>query len=193
MVQRLAAAGGAERFVRRFAPAVLLLITLASMPCLSVRAAEALETLVVSGDWTAEEQQSATAADEDVCIAFTADANTGFGLRATSDDFEISYSQNNWALPANVTGNLVIAVGPYRSVFPVTGNTSDTAVATVSAGMLHRLIAATEKAVVMTVQAGTAPPQKISLHGSNRATTSFLRCAARVEAAGRDDWIKLTP
>jgi len=156
------------------------------------RADEAVHTLVVSGDWVAKEQQDPAAAMQNVCIAFTAAADNGFGLRATADDFELRYSDNSWVLPANVSGNLVIDIGRYHSVFAVTGNTRNTAIATITPARLHILIAAMERAGSMTVTAGVAAPQRISLRGSNRATTAFLSCAASVGATGQDDWIRLS-
>jgi hypothetical protein len=168
----------------------------AAAPCAQAHAAgagPAVRTLVVSGDWIAKVRQAPTVDGRDVCIAFTAATNTGFGLRASADDFEIRYSQDNWVLPANVAGSLVIDVGRYHSVLTLTGNTSDTAIAAVSRSQLHGMIAAMEKASWMTVTAGIAPPQRVSLRGSNRATDAFLSCVDGIGASGQDDWIDPLP
>ncbi len=153
----------------------------------------ALRTLVVSGDWIAKERHAPITGGREVCIAFTGTAANGFGLRASPDDFEVRYSQGNWALPADVAGSLVIDVGRYRSVLTLTGNTSDTAIAAVSREQLHGMIAAMEKASWMTVTPGIAPAQRISLRGSNRATTAFMKCVGGIGASGQDDWIDPLP
>jgi hypothetical protein len=153
----------------------------------------AVRTLVVSGDWIAKERQAPTIDGRDVCIAFTAAANSGFGLRASTADIEVRYSQGNWVLPPDVAGSLVIDVGRYHTVLTLTGNTSDTAIAAVSRDQLHDMIAAMEKASWMTVTAGVAPPRRVSLRGSNRATTAFMSCISGIGASGQDDWIDPLP
>lgn len=147
------------------------------------RADQQLRTLVVSGDWTATEQQDAGGAARDVCVAFTAGSDEGFGLRASTADIEVRYSQGNWVLPDNVKGSLAIDVGAFHSILPVTANTRDTAIAAITDGQLRGMIAAMESARSMSVTAGYAAPETVSLHGSNRATDAFLSCARRIGAA----------
>ncbi len=164
---------------------VAIALFLAALPAVGVRPARAdqqLRTLVVSGDWTATEQQDASGAAGDVCVAFTAGSDKGFGLRASTADIEIRYSQGNWVLPDNVKGTLAIDVGAYHSILPVTANTRDTAIASITYAQLYGMIAAMESARSMSVTAGYAAPETVSLRGSNRATNAFLSCARRIGA-----------
>ncbi|HTU54985.1 MAG TPA: hypothetical protein VMF62_13540 [Acetobacteraceae bacterium] len=178
---------GFARVSVRFCSGVALAACLAGLPGTGVRLARAddqLRTLVVSGDWTATEQQDASGAARDVCVAFTAESDKGFGLRASTADIEVRYSQDNWVLPDDVKGTLAIDVGAYHSVLPVTANTRDTAIAAITDEQLRGMIAAMERARSMSVTAGYAAPETVSLRGSNRATDAFLSCARRIGAAG---------
>ncbi len=173
--------------MRRTGPVTIGACALAALLALSglrARADETLRTLVVSGDWIAKEQQAPGSPGADVCIAFTTGQDNGFGLRAGVGDFEVRYSQDNWVLPDNVKGNLVFDIGPYHSILAVTSNTRDTAIVSVSREQLDDMISAMETVSVMRVTAGIASPQKVSLHGSNRATTAFLRCVTGVDVLG---------
>ncbi|HWA81229.1 MAG TPA: hypothetical protein VG848_13095 [Acetobacteraceae bacterium] len=161
-----------------------VLAALVALVGLRARADETLRTLIVSGDWIAKEEQVPGSPAADVCIAFTAGQDNGFGLRAGAGDYEIRYSQDNWVLPDNVKGNLAFDIGPYHSVLAVTSNTRDTAIVSVSREQLDDMISAMETVSVMRVTAGIASPQEVSLHGSNRATTAFLRCVAGIDVLG---------
>jgi len=169
---------------------------LAALPPLSgrpARADDSLRTLMVSGDWIAKEERASGSPGGNVCIAFTAGQDNGFGLRAGPGDFEVRYSQDNWVLPDNVKGNLVFDIGPYHSVLAVTSNTRDTAIVSVTREKLDDMISAMETVSVMSVTAGIASPEKVSLHGSNRATTAFLRCITGIEILGGANTVNLRP
>ncbi|HUC17921.1 MAG TPA: hypothetical protein VMA37_09570 [Acetobacteraceae bacterium] len=170
-----------------------VLAGLLSLLAARAHADDSLRTLMVSGDWIAKEEQLSGSPDGNVCIAFTVGVDNGFGLRAGPRDFEVRYSQDNWVLPDNVKGNLVFDIGPYHSVVAVTSNTRDTAIASVTRGQLDDMISAMETVSVMRVTAGIASPQKVSLHGSNRATTAFLRCITGIEILGGANTANLRP
>jgi hypothetical protein len=179
-----------KRFIR--ASSVACALILCELCDHAALADDHLRTLAVSGDWVAQEQQDSALAARDVCIAFTAQPNKGFGIRASAADLEVRYSQDSWALPDNVTGTLVIRVGGFRSALAVTSNTKDTAIAVITPVLLRSMIAAMEKARWMTVTAGYDSPQTVSLRGSNKATTALLACATRIGAAGTANAARLS-
>lgn len=143
--------------------------------------------LAASGDWVAHQQSGAVSAPPKVCLASTAPGRQMLGLRAASGDvlgshvpniaLAVAYLDQDWSLPASVDGPLVLGVGYYRLELEVMQNTSDMVVAPITERELLSLIGAMHNATSMTVAAGTAAPETISLNGSNVATRAFLDCA----------------
>lgn len=142
-----------------------------------VPAAEQTVRLVSSGDWVAAKQTSSPTESPDICSAFTRAAGRMFGLQANIVDTEVRYSDESWSLPANVSGNLILDIGHYHLPLEVATNTNTMVTSAITGEQLRSLIAATDKASWMTVTAGAASPQRVSLRGSNKATAAFLNCA----------------
>ena len=150
------------------------LLTYMVLP-LVASADEQLTPLVVDGDWAALEHRESMEDPPDICIA--AELANHFFIRADSNDIEIRYSDSSWSLPANVTGTMNLAVNGDSYPLPITDNTNDMVIATISQDQLQKIVADMNKAGSMAVTPGSGSATTISLSGSNQAVTAFLTCA----------------
>lgn len=175
--------------MRRTSFAVAAIATVGTLGLLVETAIAQTQTsqLAASGDWVAHQQSATVSAPPKVCLASTGPGRAMLGLRAASGEvlgshvpniaLAVAYLNQDWSLPANVSGPLVLGVGYYRLNLHVTQNTGDMVIAPITERELLSLIGAMHNATSMTVTAGTAAAQTISLNGSNVATRAFLDCA----------------
>ncbi|MBU6448950.1 MAG: hypothetical protein KGQ26_04915 [Rhodospirillales bacterium] len=142
---------------------------------LNARADEQFTPLAASGDWAAFVHRDSMADAPDFCGA--GDLKDGLIFRADNTDIEIRYSDDSWSLPANVSGNLALAVNGNNYVLPITANTNTQVMAVISQDQLEEMVADMNKAGSMQLTPGSGNPVTISLDGSNIAITAFLTCA----------------
>ncbi len=152
-------------------------VTLIFLTFRPANADEHMIPLAASGDWVALEHSDSITDPPDLCIAFTGVSGQSFGLRASTDDIEVRFSNDSWSLPSGVNGSLVLNVGSYSATLAISDNTNDMVMATITQDQLQSLVSAMDKADSMTVTAGKGPATAVSLNGSNTATTAFLTCA----------------
>lgn len=139
------------------------------------RADEQFTPLAVSGNWAAFVHRESMEDPPDFCGA--GDTSDGLLFRADNNDIEIRYINNAWSLPADVTGNLKLAVDQNSYVLPITDNTNTMVIATITQDQLEKIVADMNKASSMQLTPGSGQPVTISLAGSNTAITAFLTCA----------------
>jgi hypothetical protein len=145
---------------------------------LPAAADEQMRLLATSGRWIAAAHSPSMTAAPDVCVMVTTlPTEERFLIRADVDSTEVRLIDEDWSLPAGLTGSLKIDVGAYHQEFNIGANT-DTLVSTgVDHDELLRLFAAMDNAGSMSVTAGSAKPLVISLAGSTKATNAFRTCA----------------
>jgi hypothetical protein len=145
---------------------------------LPAAADEQMKLLATSGRWVAAAHSTSMTAAPDVCVVVTT-LPTGeqFAIRADVASTEVRLIDEDWSLPAGVTGSLKIDVGAYHHEFNISGNTSAIVSAAAEKDELLLLFAATDKAGSMSVTAGSAKPLVVSLAGSTKATNAFRTCA----------------
>jgi hypothetical protein len=142
---------------------------------LAASADEQLVPLVANGDWGAFSHSESMSTAPDFCVAMN--VVNKFILRADEDGIEVRYVDDSWSLPASVSGNLVLKVNGDTYTLPITDNTNDMVMATISQDDLEKIVADMNKAGSMSLIPGTGAPVPISLNGSNQAVTAFLTCA----------------
>ena len=149
-------------------------VILLSLP-LGARADESMTPLAESGDWVALAHREDLSSPPDFCVAMNAVEH--FMLRSDQNDLEVRYSDHSWSLPADVIGDLKLAINGTSYVLPITANTNITVSATVSQDQLEQIVEDMNKATSISVTAGSARAAQISLTGSNPVVTAFLTCA----------------
>lgn len=154
---------------------VLAAILVLSFAAVAAIADEELTPLAANGDWAAFEHRESMEDPPDFCVA--AQTTGHFLLRADNNDIEVRYMDDSWSLPAKVMGTLDIAVNGNNYPLPITNNTNDMVIATISQDQLAQIVGDMNKSASLTVKAGSGPAATISLSGSNEAVTAFLTCA----------------
>jgi hypothetical protein len=145
---------------------------------LPAAADEQMQLLASSGRWIAAAHSPSMTAAPDVCLVVTTlPTEERFLIRADVDSTEVRLIDEDWSLPAGVTGSLKIDVGAYHHEFNISGNTSAFVSAAAEQDELLLLFAAMDNAGSMSVTAGTAKPLIVSLAGSTKATNAFRTCA----------------
>jgi len=152
-----------------------------SLYAASARADEQIIPLAQDGDWAALEHSTSITDPPDVCLAINLNAN--FGIRADNTDIEFRLENHSWALPADITGTIEPDVNGNQYPFPITSNTSTSIAAEVDPDKLLDIVSDMNKASSMTVTAGHAAPEQVSLNGSNTVIAAFLTCA-NIQAPG---------
>jgi hypothetical protein len=145
---------------------------------LPAAADEQTTVLAESGRWVAAAHSPSMTAAPDLCVlATTLPTEQTFLIRADVSSTEVRLADEDWSLPAGLTGSLKIDVGAYHHEFNIDANTNTL----VSTGVDHEelllLFAAMDQAGSMSVTAGTAKPLVVSLAGSTKATNAFRTCA----------------
>ena len=138
--------------------------------------------LAAEGNWVATSHSDSETDPPDVCLAFSTD-----GLVFRTDDsgnIDVRFVNEKWSLPASVNGTLELVVGKNSFPLQITGNTQVMVDAPVTQDQLTSIIANMNKVATMVVKAGSAPPQTISLAGSNTVVAAFLTCANISPPAG---------
>lgn len=136
---------------------------------------EGMVPLAESGDWIAMAHHPSEIAPPDVCIAF--DVSAGVALRADDNDIELRVTNTKWSLPAEVQGQVTVAVGDWKGSFDITDNTSNMVDAPIETPTLLAMLSAMDKAATMAITVGKAAPFQVSLIGSTSATNAFRTCA----------------
>ncbi len=143
---------------------------------------DGITPIAAEGDWMATEHQDSITDAPDVCMAMELPAE--FALRADSNDVEFRLVNTSWALPADVSGNMNLAVNGNKYSLAITSNTNNMVAAAVSDEQLLAIAGDMNKSGSMTVTVGNAPPVQVSLSGSNSVMTAFLTCADIQPPAG---------
>ena len=155
---------------------------------LPAAADEQMKLLATSGRWVAAAHSTSMTAAPDVCVVVTTlPTEERFVIRADVDSTEVRLIDEDWSLPAGLTGSLKIDVGAYHHEFNIGANTNTVVSTAVDHDELLLLFAAMDKAGSMSVTAGSAKPLVISLTGSTKATNAFRTCAGiRSSGSGGD-------
>jgi hypothetical protein len=111
----------------------------------------------------------------DMCVAMNISA--GLMLRVDAQTAEVRVIDQAWSLPADVDGEISIAVGDWKQVYPVGHNSSIMVAAIMESSDLTEMMGAMDKATTMTVTVGKSKPKAVSLAGSTKATNAFRTCA----------------
>jgi hypothetical protein len=157
------------------ASAIALGLSLFGMQIPAALADEQMTPLAADGDWVAASHSDSMTDPPDVCIAF--DENADFAFRVDNDDNEIRYGNDNWSLPANVSGTIDITVGTHNYALDIVDNTNTQVTAVITDDQLSAITTDMNTASSMTVKAGSGPATQVSLDGSNQVITAFLTCA----------------
>ena len=145
---------------------------------LPAAADEQMRLLATSGRWIAVAHSPSMTATPDVCVvATTLPTAEQFAIRADVASTEVRLFDEDWSLPAGLTGSLKIDVGAYHHEFNIDANTSTLVSTGVDHNELLLLFAAMDNAGSMSVTAGSAKPLVVSLAGSTKATNAFRTCA----------------
>jgi hypothetical protein len=146
---------------------------------LGAHADEQMQTLAVSGNWVAVAHRADMIAAPDVCGAMTTNPSTGRELlfRMDLDGMQIRVADEKWSLPANVSGDIAVNIGPIAKAFHIDSNTSSMVSAPIPASEVTMIFDAMDKASGMLVKVGNEAPYAVSLAGSTRVTNAFRTCA----------------
>ena len=149
------------------------MFSVASSP--RVSAEEEMRPIAAAGNWVAVAHHASALAPADVCLAIEQDGHAA--LRAQDSDIEFRMMNNEWSLPADVKGTIVISISGKDTVLDIGTNTSVMVGAEVSKDQVLQLLDSMTKASSMIVKAGKDKPLSISLNGSNKVLSAFRTCA----------------
>ena len=136
---------------------------------------EGLQVIAASGNWFAVVHKESSISPPDVCGAGS--GTSGLVLRIDSDTAEIRMQNEKWSLPANVVGQMTIAVGDWKKTYDIVENTANMVTSLVDKSDMESMITAMDKAASMSVTVGNAAPIPVSLSGSTVVTNAFRTCA----------------
>jgi hypothetical protein len=164
---------GTETMMR----AVVAVTALAVLGIGSAAADEQLSPIAASGDWVAMAHRTSMVAQPDVCAALTISNGTMVGLRASGQDIELRVANDGWSLPAEVSGDVHLAIADWSADLEVGSNMDSWVAAPISQDQIGPLLQKASQASAMTVTVGKAKPITVSLAGSAKVLNAFRTCA----------------
>ena len=140
-----------------------------------VRADEQVVPLAINGDWAAAEYRPSMITPPDVCLLTSGTGH--IALRADSDAVQFRVVNDNWALPAHVSGDIAVTVGNWTTTLTIDDSTDTMVNAEIDKDVVVPMLNAMDKANSMSVTVGKAKSFQVSLAGSMRAANAFRTCA----------------
>ncbi|NVN02924.1 MULTISPECIES: hypothetical protein [Asaia] len=129
----------------------------------------------VSGSWLAMHHSLDDGIHTDLCVASTM-SKTMFAIRADKDTIELRISNDDWNLPANTKGSVVVEAGGYKQEFTSGSYNSETLFAPIGRQDAIILIAALSSAPNAHITFGGKTTLPIPLDGSTKALVRFQNC-----------------
>jgi hypothetical protein len=166
------------------AAVVVLALAVSVLTVGNAMADEQLNTIASGGSWITVDHSLSLTDPPDVCLAM--DQVSNFMIRHDANDIEFRLSNNNWSLPANITGTFELDVNGSKYPLAVNYNTSTMISSTASQDVLLSVIEDMRKTNSMDVTAGHAPSITVSLVGISPVLTSFLTCSGIQEPSNEE-------
>lgn len=140
---------------------------------------EVKRVLVETGDWSTRDHAPGATEQADACTTNDDDGVVILHFDAGDDGGSIVFRTSNedWSLPANVSGVIEISIDGQTTDLKITDNTHDMVEAEIDKDGTLALLDAMGKAKVVTVKAGKSAPTKVSLDGMQKALTAFRTCS----------------
>jgi hypothetical protein len=125
--------------------------------------------------WSALEQRPARNAAPDACMIVEADA--AVALRSIGHSIDFMIANAHWDLLRDMRPAIRVTIGSDAVVLPVTGSTSNTAIARIDPSVLPALLLAMNRGRSMRVVLFSGMPVTVPLQGFAVALPAFRHCA----------------